>query len=79
MYDITSLLEKLDESAAVDDSTIAHLELPFISALSHDSRRELALHREISRNPALFADLIAHMTGATTVRLTTALTNKPHG
>ena len=61
MYDITSLLEKLDESAEVDDGTIAHLELPFISALSHDSRRELALHREISRNPALFADLIAHM------------------
>ena len=61
MYDITSLLEKLDESAEVDDGTIAHLELPFISALSHDSQRELALHREISRNPALFADLIAHM------------------
>ena len=61
IYDITRLLEKLDESEAVDDSTIAHLELPFISALSRDSRRELALHRDISRNPALFADLIAHM------------------
>ena len=61
IYDITSLLEKLDESEAVDDSTIAHLELPFISALSQDSRRDLALHREISRDPALFADLIAHM------------------
>ena len=61
IYDITSLLEKLDESEAVDDSTIAHLELPFISALSHDSRRDLALHREISRDPALFADLVAHM------------------
>ena len=61
IHGITNLLEKLDKSEAVDDSTIAHLELPFISALSHDSRRELALHREISRNPALFADLIAHM------------------
>ena len=61
MYDITILLERLDESAEVDDGTIAHLESPFISALSHDSRRELALHREISRNPALFADLVAHM------------------
>ena len=61
IYDITSLLEKLDEAEAVDDSTIAHLELPFISALSHDSRRDLALHREISRDPALFADLVAHM------------------
>ena len=61
IYDITSLLEKLDESEAVDDSTIAHLELPFIPALSQDSRRDLALHREISRDPALFADLVAHM------------------
>ena len=61
MYDITSLFEKLDESAEVDDDTIAYLELPFISALSHDSQRELALHRGISRNPALFADLVAHM------------------
>ena len=61
MYDITSLLEKLDKAVAVDDSTIAHLELPFISGLSHDSRRDLALHREISRDPALFADLVAHM------------------
>ena len=61
IYDITSLLEKLDEAEAVDDSTIAHLELPFISGLSHDSRRDLALHREISRDPALFADLVAHM------------------
>ena len=61
IYDITSLLEKLDETEAVDDITIAHLELPFISGLSHDSRRDLALHREISRDPALFADLVAHM------------------
>ena len=61
IYDITSLLEKLDASEAVDDSTIAHLELPFISGLSQDSRRDLALHREISRDPALFADLVAHM------------------
>ena len=61
MYDITSLLEKLDESGAVDDSTIAHLELPFVAGLSQDSRRDLALHREISRDPALFADLLAHV------------------
>ncbi len=61
IYDITSLLEKLDESEAVDDGTIAHLELPFISTLAHDSRRDLALHRKISRDPALFADLITQM------------------
>ena len=61
IYDITSLLEKLDETEAVNDGTIAYLELPFISGLSHDSRRDLVLHREISRDPALFADLVAHM------------------
>ena len=61
IHGITNLLEKLDESETVDDSTIAHLELPFISALSHDLRPNLAFHREISRDPALFADLIASM------------------
>ena len=61
IHGITNLLEKLDKSEAVDDSTIARLELPFIAAFSYGSRRELALHREISRDPALFADLIANM------------------
>ena len=61
IHAIVNLLEKLDEAEAVDDSTIAYLEMPFIPALSHDSRRDLALHRQISRDPALFADLIAHM------------------
>lgn len=61
IHGINNLLEKLDKSEAVDDSTIARLELPFIAVLSQDSRRELALHREISRDPALFADLIALM------------------
>lgn len=61
IHSIANLFEKLDESEAVEDSTIARLELPFISALSHGLRPNLAMHREISRDPALFADLIACM------------------
>ena len=57
IYDIANLFKKLDE--AVGDDTIASLEIPFISALSHSGRSNLALYREIAREPALFADLIA--------------------
>ena len=59
IYDIASLFKKLDESDAVSDDTIASLELPFISVLRGGERPNLALYREIARNPALFADVIA--------------------
>lgn len=59
IYDIASLFEKLDGSDAVSDDTIARLELPFISVLREGERPDLALHREIARNPTLFADVIA--------------------
>ena len=59
IYDIVALLRKLDESDAVDDGTIAFLELPFISALPHWGRPNLAIYREIAKDPAIFADLIA--------------------
>ena len=59
IYDIVALLRKLDESDAVDDGTIAFLELSFISALPHWGRPNLAIYREIAKDPAIFADLIA--------------------
>ena len=59
IYDIANLFKKLDDSDAVGDDTIACLELPFISALSHSGRANLAIFRVIAREPALFADLIA--------------------
>ena len=57
--DVVALLSKLDESNAVDDSTIAFLEIPFISALPHWGRSNLAVYREIAKDPAIFADLIS--------------------
>ena len=59
IYDIVKLLEKLDHSDEVGDDTIARLELPFISALGHCGRPNLAIYREIAKEPSLFADLIA--------------------
>ncbi len=58
-YSIDMLFGKLDESDAVDDATIARLEIPFLNSLVWGSRANLALYREIARNPALFADVIA--------------------
>ena len=59
IYDVVELLGKLDESNAVDDRTIAFLEIPFISALPHWGRSNLAVYREIAKDPAIFADLIS--------------------
>ena len=58
-YSIDMLFRKLDESDSVDDDTIARLEIPFLNSLLWGSRANLALYREISRNPLLFADVIA--------------------
>ncbi|MDE0363366.1 MAG: hypothetical protein OXI74_19490 [Rhodospirillaceae bacterium] len=58
-YSIDKLFGKLDESDMVDDDTIARLEIPFLNSLLWGSRANLALYREISRNPSLFADVIA--------------------
>ena len=59
IYDIVSLLGKLDEAHEVSDDAIAHLELPFLSALRSGGRPNLAIYRKIASDPALFADLIA--------------------
>lgn len=58
-YSIDILFGKLDESDAVGDDTIARLEVPFLNSLPWGSRGNLALYREIARDPALFADVIA--------------------
>lgn len=57
-YRIDMLFGKLDESDAVGDDTIARLEIPFLNSLRWGSRGNLALYREIARDPALFADVI---------------------
>ena len=57
-HDVARLFEKLDQSEHVDDATIASLELPFVRLLRH-YRLDLALYREIAKDPVLFADFIA--------------------
>ena len=57
-HDVARLFEKLDQSEHVGDATIAALELPFVGLLRH-YRPDLAVYREIAKDPALFADFIA--------------------
>ena len=57
-YIIEHLFEKLDEDRDVPDQLIARLEIPYIAILRHQ-KRKLALHREVTRDPKLFADLVS--------------------
>lgn len=56
-FHIGHLFEILDQSDEVTDDLIAKLEVPFVGMLEYD-RPHLALHREVTRQPWLFADLI---------------------
>ena len=56
-YRIADLFKRLDQSKDVSDDTIARLEIPYIGILDYD-RPQLALHREVTREPSLFADVI---------------------
>ena len=57
-FRIAHLFKRLDQSDDVPDSAIARLEIPYVEILEHH-RPHLALHREVTRQPSLFADLIA--------------------
>ena len=57
-YRIAELFKKLDQADDVTDDLIARLEVPYVKILNH-YRPELALHREVTREPSLFADVIS--------------------
>ena len=57
-FQIAHLFEKLDQSGEISDDLIAKLEIPYVGLLQYD-RAHLALHREVTRQPRLFADLIS--------------------
>jgi hypothetical protein len=57
-YDITRLLGGLDVSAKVDESRIASLEWAYLPVIQNCGTPKL-LHRELSRNPAFFAEVIS--------------------
>ena len=56
-YGIARLFEKLDDSDDIPDELIAKLEVPYVGMLEYD-RPNLALHREVTKQPSRFADLI---------------------
>ena len=56
-YRVADLFKKLDQSEHVSDDTIARLETPYLEILQHD-RPQLALHRQVVKEPSLFADVI---------------------
>ncbi len=57
-FKVEHLFKKLDKSANVPDRVIAQLEIPYVGMPEYD-RPQLALHREVTREPSLFADLIS--------------------
>ena len=57
-YAIGRLFEKLDQSDSVSNERIANLEVPYIHIME-EWERQPALHREILRQPSLFADFIS--------------------
>ena len=57
-FDIGHLFKKLDRSPDVSDDLIAQLEIPYIQIMDGWQRRP-ALHREVLRQPSLFADFIS--------------------
>ena len=57
-YATVRLFKKLDDDDAVSDATIAALEIPFVRIFRYSQRPNLALYREIARDPVLFADLV---------------------
>ena len=56
-YRVAELFKKLDQSGDVSDRLIAGLEIPYIEILDHH-RPQLALHRQVTREPSLFADVV---------------------
>ena len=57
-YAIAQLFDQLDASPEVDDSVIAGLEIPYLW-IFRDVRKDLAIGREVLKNPRIFADLIS--------------------
>ena len=57
-YEVGELLDRLASSADVEEGRIARLEWAFLPLLRHRRTPKL-LHRELARNPDLFADVVS--------------------
>jgi hypothetical protein len=62
-WEVGQLLDRLEESGLVDHQTVVGLEWAFLpvfeDAVSPHSRPPRALHRELVRDPAFFAEIVA--------------------
>ncbi len=63
--DLACLFAQLDRSDHIPNDAVARLELPLVPVLVQDrqDRPNLSIHREVFRNPAVFADLVSFAFG----------------
>ena len=57
-YAVSDLFKKLDQSDAVPENVVARLEVPYLEIL-RTVRPRLALHRQITKEPSLFAEAVS--------------------
>lgn len=55
---VADLLDHLEGSAEVEESRIANLEWAYLTLFGHGGRPARILHRELSRDPSFFAEII---------------------
>ena len=60
-YSISSLFSLLDKSSEVEESEIAILEWAYMPILENYGRGPKLLHRELSRNPEFFVEVISYI------------------
>lgn len=58
-YHVEQLLDQLTESGAVPNEKLAELEWIWLKVLDHTDRSATVLHRELSRNPSFFAEVVS--------------------
>ena len=57
-YAVSDLFKKLDQSDVVPENVVARLEIPYLEIL-RTVRPRLALHRQITKEPSLFAEAVS--------------------
>ena len=57
-YRVAELFKQLDRSGNISDDVIARIEIPYMEVLDR-FRPQLALHRQVVKEPSIFADVIS--------------------
>lgn len=58
-WSVCQLLGRLDQSSDVQEAQVAQLEWMYLSLLEHSTRPPVVLHRAISKEPALFVEVLS--------------------